>query len=77
MTACATPSTRSGGPAEQHDGGGTAQAGAGVSGRQRERMDGRSIRRLVRAAYSASFPYLLILLGGILVAWWLIILFFS
>lgn len=48
-----------------------------MSGRQRERMDGRSIRRLVRAAYSASFPYLLILLGGILVAWWLIILFFS
>lgn len=35
------------------------------------------VRRLVGAAYSVSFPYLLLLLGGILIAFWLLILFFA
>jgi len=43
----------------------------------RPEHDRRSVGRLIRAAYSASFPYLLILLGGILAVWWLIIVFFS
>jgi len=48
-----------------------------VKERKELQRDGQRTGRLIRAAYSASFPYLLILLGGILVAWWLIILVFS
>ncbi len=40
-------------------------------------LDRKDVRKLVNAAYSVSFPYLLLLLGGILIAFWVIILIFS
>ena len=49
-----------------------------MSGRNgKEEMKREDVRKLVGAAYSVSFPYLLLLLGGILIAFWLIILIFS
>lgn len=40
-------------------------------------LNRKDVRKLVKAAYSVSFPYLLLLLGGILIAFWVIILIFS
>ena len=40
-------------------------------------LNRKDVRKLVSAAYSVSFPYLLLLIGGILIAFWLIILIFS
>lgn len=40
-------------------------------------MDRKDVRRLISAAYTVSFPYLLLILGGILIAFWIIILIFS
>lgn len=49
-----------------------------MSGRNgKEELKREDVRKLVNAAYSVSFPYLLLLLGGILIFFWLLILFFS
>lgn len=44
---------------------------------EKDNLDRKDIRKLVNAAYAVSFPYLLLLIGGILIALWLIILIFS
>jgi|GEM_PF-4623478 len=43
----------------------------------KKQLDRKDARRLVRAAYAVSFPYLLIVIGGILIALWLIIMIFG
>ncbi len=45
-------------------------------GRNGRKLDGKDTRKLVRAAYAVSFPYLLIIIGGILVALWVITMIF-
>ena len=37
----------------------------------------KDVKRLVGAAYSVSFPYLLLMIGSLLIVFWLLILFFS
>lgn len=44
--------------------------------RDRRKLNRSDTRKLVRAAYSVSFPYLLIVIGGILIALWVITMIF-
>lgn len=47
-----------------------------MGGQDKRKLDRRDTRRLVRAAYAVSFPYLLLVVGGILIALWLITMIF-
>ncbi len=38
----------------------------------REKLDRKDARRLVRAAYAVSFPYLLLFIGLMLITLWLL-----
>lgn len=48
-----------------------------MSAKDREKLSRRDVRKLVGAAYSVSFPYLLLMIGGIVIAFWILILIFS
>lgn len=45
-------------------------------GKNGRKLDSKDTRKLVRAAYAVSFPYLLIIIGGILIALWVITMIF-
>lgn len=48
-----------------------------MSRQDKEKLSRKDVRKLVGAAYSLSFPYLLLIIGGIIIAFWIIILIFS
>ncbi len=48
-----------------------------MSRQDKGKLDRKDVRKLVGAAYSLSFPYLLLIIGGIILAFWVIILIFS